>query len=268
MNRKMKQHYRLFRRGWGVFYFEDLRTGKQHSLKTRNRNEAYRLMAAKNEAEEGTGFAMQLARVYWNMADPLGASRTWQLVMDEIPKLKQGSTRERWLTAVRDKALNPLRARVVLETRPEDFLKVLESGSVSTNSYLRRIHRFALDMNWLPWPVLPLRRWPALKHRPKRAITREEHQKILAGESNSEWHDYYELLWHLGGAQTDIATLSVGDIDWNERTISYDTNQITPLHWAARKGHEKMAEALLAAGADVNAKAQNRFTALHCAGRL
>jgi hypothetical protein len=24
----------------------------------------------------------------------------------------------------------------------------------STNVYLRRIHNFALDMNWLPWPIL------------------------------------------------------------------------------------------------------------------
>jgi len=25
-----------------------------------------------------------------------------------------------------------------------------KSGSISTNIYLRRIHNFALDMNWLP----------------------------------------------------------------------------------------------------------------------
>ena len=31
---------------------------------------------------------------------------------------------------------------------------MLEAGKVSTNVYLRRIHNFALDMTWLPWPVL------------------------------------------------------------------------------------------------------------------
>ena len=35
----------------------------------------------------------------------------------------------------------------------------------------------------------------------------EEHQKILAGESNSELRDYYELLWNLGGSQIDMASL-------------------------------------------------------------
>ena len=74
--------------------------------------------------------------------------------MDEIPKLKQDQTKHRWLTAIKDKAFDSIRNLVVLETQAEHFLKVLENGSVSTNIYLRRIHNFALDMNWLPWPVL------------------------------------------------------------------------------------------------------------------
>jgi hypothetical protein len=35
-----------------------------------------------------------------------------------------------------------------------------------------RIHNFALDINWLPWPVLPKKRWPAIKFEEKRAIIR------------------------------------------------------------------------------------------------
>jgi len=141
--------------------------------------------------------------------------------MDEIPKTKQGSTRSRWLSAIKDQALAHIRNVPVIETRAEHFLKVLELGTVSTNSYLRRIHGFALDMNWLPWPVLPRKRWPSLQFKEKRAITREEQQKILAGERNPEWHAYYELLWHLGGSQTDMARLRAEDIDWTARTISY-----------------------------------------------
>src|SRR2546429_4244957 len=30
-------------------------------------------------------------------------SRTWQHVMDEIPKLKKGETKTRWLTAIKDR---------------------------------------------------------------------------------------------------------------------------------------------------------------------
>jgi hypothetical protein len=69
---------------------------------------------------------------------------------------------------------------VVLETQAEHFLRVLERGSVSTNIYLRRIHNFALDMNWLPWPVLPKKRWPTIKFKEKRAIILGEHQAIIS----------------------------------------------------------------------------------------
>ena len=118
-------------------------------------------------------------------------------------QFEQGSTQTRWLSAVRDEALDPLREIVLLETRAEHFLKVLKEGSVSTNCHLQRIQRFALDMGWLPWPVLPRKRWPTLRFEAKRAITRVEHEKILAGENNPDWRAYYELLWHLGGSQTD-----------------------------------------------------------------
>jgi hypothetical protein len=36
----------------------------------------------------------------------------------------------------------------------------------------------------LPWLVLPKKRWPALQFKEKRAITPDEHRKILAAESN------------------------------------------------------------------------------------
>jgi integrase len=111
---------------------------------------------------------------------------------------------------------------------------VLERGGVSTNSYLRRIHSFALDMDWLPWPVLAKKRWPAFKFKPKRAITAAEHQQILAGEHNPEWHAFYQLLWFLGGSQTDIATLRAEDIDWPGRTISYSrvkTGSVSLIHF-------------------------------------
>lgn len=204
----MNDRYRVFRRRWGVYYCEDRESGKQESLKTRDKQQAFRLVAAKNEADASPGFSMHLARVYWQAGDPQAATRTWQQVMDEIPKLKQGSTKVRWLSAIKNEAFDPLRKLVVLETRPEHFLGILEGCKVSTNSYLRRLHCFAMDMNWLPWPVLPRKRWPVIRFKDKRAITWQEHQNILLWENNPEWRAYYELLWHLGGSQTDVARLS------------------------------------------------------------
>jgi integrase len=159
--------------------------------------------------------------VYWKAGDPVAASRTWQDVMNEIPKLKEGETQHRWLTAIKDKALDSIRKMVVLETQAEHFLKVLENGTVSTNTYLRRIHNFALDMNWLPWPVLPKRRWPAVKHAIKRAITLEEHQAIVAREQNPERKAFYQLAWHLGASQSDLAHLQAEDMDWETRIICF-----------------------------------------------
>src|ERR1700722_1098507 len=215
MNRNMKNRYRVFRRGWGTYYCEDLVTKKQTTLKTRNKDEAYRLVAAQNENEKAPAFSLHLARVYWKAGDPVAATRTWQDVMNEIPKLKQGETQHRWLTAIKDKALDTVRKMVVLETQAEHFLKVLEDGTVSTNTFLRRIHNFALDMNWLPWPVLPKRRWPAVKHADKRAIKVEEHQAIVTREQNPERKAFYQLAWHLGASQSDIAFLEAENIIWD-----------------------------------------------------
>ena len=62
---------------------------------------------------------------------------------------------------------------------------------------------------------------PVIKFKEKRGITWDEHQKILAREYNPELHAYYEMLWHLGGSQTDMASLCAEDVDWTNLTISY-----------------------------------------------
>jgi len=77
MKNDMKQRYSVFLRPWGVFYYEDHLTGKQATLKTRDKDEAFRLVAAKNEHQEAPAFSLHLARVYWKAGDPTGATRTW-----------------------------------------------------------------------------------------------------------------------------------------------------------------------------------------------
>jgi len=37
----------------------------------------------------------------------------------------------------------------------DQFLRVLEKSTISTTVYLRRLHNTALDLNWLPCPVMP-----------------------------------------------------------------------------------------------------------------
>ena len=149
------------------------------------------------------------------------ATRTWQMVMEQIVGSKHGNTRLRWQSAIKDKALDGIRPRRLIETTPESFLAALSAGTVATNVYLRRIHHFAVAMHWLPWPVLPKLHWPPIKFQSKRAITLEEHRKLIECEGSPERRAYYELLWHLGGSQTDIARLTVENIDRQRLTIAY-----------------------------------------------
>ncbi len=81
MNSNMKSRYRLFRRGWGVYYCEDTQTGQQVSLATHRKEAAQRLVQAKNEGERHPAFSLQLARVYWKAGDPDAGTRTWVLRM-------------------------------------------------------------------------------------------------------------------------------------------------------------------------------------------
>ncbi|HEX9783843.1 MAG TPA: tyrosine-type recombinase/integrase, partial [Opitutaceae bacterium] len=103
---------------------------------------------------------------------------------------------------------------------PAHLLEAIEAGSVSKNIFLRRLHNFALDMAWLPWPVLAKKRWPQIRFKEKRAVTWEEHSAIVAAENNPERRAYYECCWHLGAAQSDIANLTAEDIDWQSRVVS------------------------------------------------
>ncbi|MDR3458095.1 MAG: tyrosine-type recombinase/integrase [Verrucomicrobiae bacterium] len=216
----MKNRFNLFQRS-GVFYCEDTTTGKQTSLRTRDRADAVRLLHVKNEAMHQPAMNLQIAQVYLQHGDPGLATRTWQDVMTQIASSKHGSTQKRWQAAVKDKALDSIRQRRLIETNSEHFLAVLKAGAVATNVYLRRIHHFAVAMHWLPWPVLPKLHWPPIQFQDKRAITLEEHRKILAPETDAAKRAYYELLWHLGAAQTDMARLTAEDIDWQQKTIAY-----------------------------------------------
>lgn len=216
----MRNKYRLFHRG-KVFWCQDSETGKQESLRTKDRGEADRLLHARNEAFRQPVINLQIARAYLLVGDPNFTKRTWQTVMDEVVKLKRGETQRRWLVATKDKALAHLRDRPLVETHAEHLLRTLEFGKVSTNVYLRRLHNFALAMNWLPVPIVPRRQWPEVHYQEKRAITLDEHQAILARETNPERHSFYQLAWHLGASQSDLAFLEAGNIDWQDKVISF-----------------------------------------------
>jgi integrase len=85
--------------------------------------------------------------------------------------------------------------------------------------------------------VLPRKRWPALQFKEKRAITAEEHRTIVEREPNLEFRAFYELLWEIGGSQTDVATLTAEDFDLDQRVLAYErhkTRTLSRLRFAER----------------------------------
>ena len=219
----MKPRYRpIVRSARGATYYcFDTYTKRRTSLKTADRHEAARILNAKNEAAIQPMLNLQIARAYLFGSDDHIAKRTWRDAILALTETKLGSNKERWQRAQKEKAFAPLWSRPLVETKGEELLAVLRKGGVSTNQHLRRLHNFRVDMNWLPWPLVPKRQWPAIRHKEKRAITWEEHCRIVAREGNAERKAFYQLAWHLGASQGDLANLHAEDVDWTSGTITY-----------------------------------------------
>lgn len=80
--------------------------------------------------------------------------------MEKAAEGKQGTTKERWLRGVAEKPFDAIRDLKLTETKAEDLWNVLKVGTISTNIFLRRLHNFAVDMNWLLAPIIPRRLSP------------------------------------------------------------------------------------------------------------
>jgi hypothetical protein len=214
MSDDMTDKFRIFRRASGVWYIEDRETGNQQSLSTRDTSEAKRLLLAKNEAHRQPAINIQIARAYLSASDPKLITRTWQEVMETLVAHKRGTNQARWLRAINDRNFDTLRKVPLIETRADHFLNVLEDKKVSTNVFLRRIHNYALAMDWLLKPVIPKASWPKFRFKSKRAVTADEHRRIVEREQNPERRAFYQMCWHLGGSQMDIANLTATPTRW------------------------------------------------------
>jgi len=124
-------------------------------------------------------------------------------------------------TSIRSAPFRPISKQQLVETTAADLVEEILCGCSSTNHFHRCLHNLALGMGWLPAAILPSKLWPAAKAKPKRGITSQEHERILAVEGNRERRLYYELLWEVGAAQTDAALLQAENIDWKKQTLQY-----------------------------------------------
>lgn len=181
-----------------------------------------------NESHRDPTLNLNLARAYLAAHDPKMAQRTWQAVMDEMATHGIPTTQERCARGFRSKGYDPIRGKPLVQTTGEDLLAIIHANGNCVAHYLRRLHNLALDLGWLPWPILAKRAWPKMRSQSKRAITAEEHAAIIASEKNPERRAYYEVLYETGAAQTDGANLTAQDIDWQNRVLVYRRKKLGP----------------------------------------
>lgn len=241
----MKNRYRMFLRG-NVFYAHDSETGKQTSLRTRDRRKAERLLLAKNEADEQPLMNLAMARTYLAAHDPKLITRTWADVIEIYSNNGRDSTLERCQRAFASAPFNFIRNKPLAETTSEDFLNVLRCGGNSTNNYLRGLHNLALNLGWLAWRILTKEAWPKIRTKKKRAITADEHRRIIEAEKNAERRLYYEFLRETGGSQSDVAKLSDRNLDANKEVLCFQRMKLDEDYQPARIRIGKRLRELLA----------------------
>ena len=214
----------LVERPSGIFYAENSHK-ERVSLRTKNRGVAEDILRGHKASVEKPNFAYKVALAYLGETDPEAPSRTWLDVIEAyIKRSAAGPTRNRLETAKKDKALQKILKLNLLQDRPRQaglFFEALNAGGISTNVFLRRFHNFALDMGYLAVPIIPRRQWPKVRYATKKAVTEEQYRQIIGREQNPEKLAFYQLLWYLGGSQTDIAILTAEAIDWTNRTVNF-----------------------------------------------
>ncbi len=206
--------YRLFRRASGMYYQQDTTTGVQVSLRCKDKHAAQEKLRAANESLAQPQLNLDLARIYLNAHDSAITQRTWAEVMTIYSERGRDTSRERCRRAFAGRDFDPIRHLPLIKTKAVNLLRVLATGKASVNHYLRRLVHHAEDLNWMPWIIMAKAAWPKIKKRPKRAVTTEEHQRILNAEKeNPERQAYYQMLWMCGGSQGDIARLRRENIE-------------------------------------------------------
>ena len=131
----MQNRYALFKRR-RVFYCEDSDTAKQESLQTRDRVEAQKLIAAKNDAANPSYLNRALGRTYLSGQDPKLVTRKWSEVMEKmIGNANRDSTRLRNTVAFASSEFDLVRDKALYETSANDFLAVLQSGKPRGQSH-------------------------------------------------------------------------------------------------------------------------------------
>ena len=168
--------------------------------------------------------------------------------MDEFGQRGRDFSRARYAPALKSAALATLRDKKIVDTTPDDFRAALADNKPSTNHFLRRIHNLAVGTGWLPWPIIPIKMWPAIQLKRKRGVTVEEHRLIIASEANVERRHFYELLWEVAAQmrrfqQDSFPQAASVDIEFRPPPVTMpgDWPLLTELHVTLGVAHRTVA---------------------------
>ena len=152
----MLNKYRLFQRAKGVFYWQDNESGKQGSLRTKDRRAAEKLLHAKNEAYRLPTLNLTMARAYLSAHDAKMSTRTWIAVMREMGTHGIASTQERCARTFCSKAFDSIRHKPLVQKRQRTCF----SSFTATDTRLRTT--CAACTTWLAiWAGWPGRSSPS-----------------------------------------------------------------------------------------------------------
>jgi len=223
----MQDRYWMFQRE-GIFYVQDKISGKQKSLRTRDAAAARRMFAGMNQRAEQPQMNLAMAKVYLSCKSTAMLERTWTDVMVDMEQSYRGPTLIRWRKQMKSAPFQSLLTLKLLHTESSDFLAVLRhprAGS-STQKWLRIAHNRALDLGWILAPVMARRIWPKLRTKRTKALTAEQHTRLVAAVKDPEFRRYLQMLWEIGGSQTDTARLHRDNIDLFNRRLTYSRKKL------------------------------------------
>ena len=221
----MKNRYWLFKRR-NTYYAQDRETGEQRSLFTKDKEEAQRLVDARNQAINQPQLNLALAKAYLSAQDPEMVDRTWTVAMDDIARRGRESTQERSKRAFASRAFDKIRDKKIIQTTAKDLTDTMHQAKASTIHNMKRLHNHALGMGWLPWPILTPKAWPKIEKGKRRGVTREEYEAILEAEKNPERNLYYQMLWETGGSQGDVANLTRENVDTDAGLVIFNRQKL------------------------------------------
>lgn len=169
----MHPKFRLYRRSNRTYSAQNTATGGRESLCTKDRDEARKLLQAKNDSHAQPILSRELAKVYLQSQDPRFGKRTWGDVARLIDSAYQGNTKERFQKFLRSEPVKRLMSMRLVETGSSDFLDVFAhpKAGVSANVQVRTLHNRALDLEWILRPVLAKKAWPKVRYGHRRGIT-------------------------------------------------------------------------------------------------